>query len=360
MTREPGVLPTSTWETAPIQPSERESRRDKRRGLVSLGLIGAGAVWERRYRPVLSRMAQRLTVRAVYDPVPARAQLAAAEWNASLASGLRQLIERSDIHGVLILDPDWMGLVPAELACAAGKPAFLAGSLGDDLDAIRALHHRAHDVNVLLMTEFSRRHTPATIRLRELMATRLGSVRRISIRAPLPRREALPGERVHTDFLLGLLDWCVYLTGRIPSFVSAQPLGPCAAEQSGWKVQLGFRRGGQEQWVATADIHVLPPAEGPAAGNHVVHEVECEHGFASTSQPTEIIWGNADVGRAVESLVADRSEAEVLLDKFCRRLLGGLVPTADVLDVCRGLALARAVEASLRSGHPAEGPWDGV
>lgn len=343
------------WETVLIQPRERDFRRDKRLRPIGVGLIGTGAVWERRYRPVLSRMAQRLTIRAVYDPVPARAQLVAAEYQAPVAASLTQLIHRTDVHGVLILDPGWMGLVPAEVACQARKPAFLAGSLGDDLEAIHRLHRRAQEHDVLLMTEFSRRHTPASNRLRELTATRLGAVRRISITASLPSPEALPGERVPTDFLVGLLDWCMYITGRIPTSVHAQPLHG-GAEQTGWKVELGFRRGQADGWSAAAEIFLLNSA-GATSHPHPLHRVECERGVASTAQPTEIVWESCQTERAVESLVSDRSEAEVMLDAFCRRVVGGVVPTADVLDVCRGLALVRAVQASLQSGRPAEGPW---
>lgn len=343
------------WETVLIQSREREFRRDKRLRPIGMGLIGTGAVWERRYRPVLSRMAQRLTIRAVYDPVPARAQFVAAEYQATVAASVTQLLHRADVHGVLILDPDWMGLVPAEAACQARKPAFLAGSLGNDLEAIHRLHRRAQEQNVLLMTEFSRRHTPASNRLRELTATRLGAVRRISITASLPSAQALPGERVPTDLLVGLLDWCMYITGRIPTSVLAQPLRD-AAGQAGWKVDLGFRRGQADGWSTAAEILLLNTAHATSQV-HPVHRVECERGVASTAQPTEIVWESSQAERVVESLVSDRSEAEVMLDAFCRRVVGGVVPTADLLDVCRGLALARAVQASLQSGCPAEGPW---
>jgi len=322
---------------------------------VALGLIGVGVVWERRYRPVLDRLRNRLCIRAVYDPVPARAQLAATELHADVANGLFQLFERSDIQGVLVLDAAWQGLVPAVLACENRKPAFLAGSLGEDLESIQNLHQKSQETNVLLMTEFSRRHTPATNRLRELTATRLGGVRRISISAQLPTPEAgeaLPGQSVPTDFLVGLLDWCIYLTGRVPAIVSGTRLG----ESAGWKVELGFRRSAHDPLSSMAEIIVQ---DGSAAADIVApdHAVECEHGRATTSNPTSIAWENGS-GTNSESLVSDRTDAEVMLDKFCRRVVGGVVPASDVLDVCRALALARAAEQSLKSGQPVPAPWD--
>jgi hypothetical protein len=36
-----------------------------------------------------------------------------------------------------------------------------------------------------------------------------------------------------------------------------------------------------------------------------------------------------------------------MIDHFCRRLVGGLVPIADISDVCRCLRLTRAASDSL-------------
>ena len=34
-----------------------------------------------------------------------------------------------------------------------------------------------------------------------------------------------------------------------------------------------------------------------------------------------------------------------MIDHFCRRLVGGLIPVADISDVCRGLRLVHATRA---------------
>jgi predicted dehydrogenase len=343
-----------------IDGSGRTPRREKSRGRIGLGLIGAGAVWERRYHPVIDRFAQRMAIRAVYDPIPARAQLAGAALQADAAGSLRQLFERTDLAGVLVLDPEWLGLVPAELACQHRKPAFLAGSLGDCLTSLRNLYRLSQEHNVLLMTEFSRRHTPATNRIRELTATRLGGVRRITVSAQLPPEdspEALPGQKLRTDVLVGLLDWCVYLSGRVPAVILATPLDRHQTA-AGYRIQLGFRRGAHDAAGISAEIQIqntLPAGETPAAAWQ--HSVECEHGLVTTGDPFQVAWKNGEQ-EARESLTSDRLEAEVMLDKFCRRVVGGVIPTADVLDVCRALTLAQAAEHSLASGQPVHAPWE--
>jgi predicted dehydrogenase len=318
-------------------------------------------MWERRYRPVLSRLADRLAIRAVYDPVLARAELAAADLQADVATGLYRLFERADLNGVLILDPVWQGLVPAWIACECRKPAFLAGSLGDELSLLRDLHACSQRAGTFLMTEFSRRHTPATNRLRELMVTQLGPARRVTVQTTIPLADALDCSeppRFVTEFLVGLFDWCAYVVGRIPIKLAAEPLDPTPAGSAGWRIELTFRA--DAVGTPSAELRLLTPE---SIENSIVpaplFTVECERGRAVLENSTEIAWEHG-TGVERESLTADRSEAEVMLDKFCRRVLGGLVPAADVLDACRSIALARAAEISLSSGAPVSGVWDVV
>jgi predicted dehydrogenase len=327
--------------------------------VVALGLVGVGAMWERRYRPVLSRLADRLAIRAVYDPVPARAELAAAELQADVAAGLHQLFERADLHGVLILDPAWQGLVPAWIACECRRPAFLAGSLGEELPLLRELHACSQRAGTLLMTEFSRRHTPATNRLRELMVTHLGPTRRITVETTIPVADVPDNStppRFVTEFLVGLLDWCAYVAGRIPVKLLAEPIAPSSAGAAGWQVKLDFRPDVQGTPSAVLQLR-LPSSSDQSEIPVPFFAVDCERGRATLASSTEIAWENSAAARQ-ESLTSDRSEAEVMLDKFCRRVLGGLVPAADVLDACRSIALARAAEISLSSGQSVTGLWD--
>jgi hypothetical protein len=36
-----------------------------------------------------------------------------------------------------------------------------------------------------------------------------------------------------------------------------------------------------------------------------------------------------------------------MLDHFCRRVVGGLIPVPDIGDICRGLEVVRAARQSL-------------
>ena len=58
----------------------------------------------------------------------------------------------------------------------------------------------------------------------------------------------------------------------------------------------------------------------------------------------------SDGERRVESLVSERSEVEVMLDHFCRRVVGGLIPVADLADICSHLRLIESAERSFTLG----------
>jgi len=326
------------------------------RGRIPVGLIGVGPLWDHRYRPAVERLQPRIVVTAVFDAVQARAQQVAAELNADVAPGLRALYERPDIQAVLVLDPAWYGLHPAELACEYQKPAFLAGSLGHELAALQSLYERSRARETLLMTEFSRRYTPATTRLRELMATRLGQVVRVQIRATPPavaQREGLPGQARPEDFLTGLFDWCQYVTGRTPISVSVpshleQPAGASARQ-----LEIGFRADPLGNPSCLARIILAQPDASQTAetGPALLHEVHCEQGFATISEDACIRWQNGTFSEfQVEQLAAERSDADVMLDQFFRRVVGGLIPVADVRDVCRALFFVQSVERQIPGG----------
>jgi predicted dehydrogenase len=317
-----------------------------------MGLVGVGPIWDRRYRDAVRSLSDRLQIAVVYDAVLSRAQAAAAEFGAEAVQGLRPLFERSDLKGILVLDPAWYDLFPAELACQHQKPVFLAGALGEDLAALESLHQSAVSQGTLLMTEFSLRNTPATSRLQELIATRLGRAQRVAIEAAVPSpnaTSALPGQATRTELLVGLIDWCTYVTGRTPLTMRAATTSA---------VELAFRPDNSGRTVSAAMIELKSAASNnePVQNYFARHEIHCEHGQAVISRQDMIAWQNG-TGECQENLTTECSEAERMLDQFCRRIHGGLVPVADMHDAWRAIAMARAAEFCLETGQDAVGPW---
>ena len=144
-----------------------------RRRKVALGLVGTGPLGES-YLEAVRRQAKHVVIRGVYDAVIARAEQTAREWHAVVAPSLTSLFERSEIDAILLLETAWYGLFPLELACRFRKPVLWTGDWGDDVERLEQIHGSARDLGVTLMAAMPRRHTPATNRLRELMATKFG------------------------------------------------------------------------------------------------------------------------------------------------------------------------------------------
>jgi hypothetical protein len=197
--------------------------------MINLGIVGLGPVWESRYRPVLDKLQHRVRIRAVFDPVANRCDEVAATLRAAPYQGVLALLTHADVRGILLLDTSWHGNALIHFLRHARKPVYIAGSLGENWDELSRLRSLVESEGLLVMPEFSRRFTPATCRLHELIATRLGRPRHIAIDAvpPAPGSpDAIPGQKAGTDFLVGLLDWCRYVVRSTTIRLEARPLDP--------------------------------------------------------------------------------------------------------------------------------------
>ena len=280
--------------------------------MLDVGVIGIGPHWETRYRPALEALRHRLRVRAVASPVIAMAEHVAAEFRAETAPSLTGLAERRDLRALLVLEPSWHGDVPVHLALQSGKAVFLGVAAEPELAACDDLAEAG-----LVVPELPLRYTPATQRLRELLATKLGRVRRVELDlADSPDAEAA------RSALVDALDWCRSLVGDCVARV-------VSTQQSG-SVQLALSRAGGEavpvelRWSQTVTV---------------VSHVHCEKGTVSVRGHRQLAW-ECEQARNEETLEADRDELQLMLDHFSRRVVGGLitVPTLEDIGCARRLA----------------------
>jgi predicted dehydrogenase len=291
-----------------------------RRKRVALGLVGAGPWWEEAYRPAFSQQAQHLHVRSVYDAVPAKAEQIAKERAATTASSLISLFERPDIDAVVVLDSFWYGWTVLDFACQFLKPTLVVGPWGTQLAQLETVHASAREAGVLLMAAFPRRYAPSTTRLRELMATRLGRAESISAEIFWP-------EDQRREQLVEWIDWCASVIGQQPT----------VRANGSSEIRLQFPNGAAAslEWRRESS-----PADESSHAESV--RIECQHGHALITGCREIAW-QIGTEEKVENLTSDRSSAEILLNQFARRVVGGLVPVADLGDVIRSVRLAQTV-----------------
>ncbi len=328
--------------------------------MVNVGIIGQGPDWYVRYRPALDKLGQRISVHAIYDPVANRAEQVADELHAMPVEGILALVERRDVQAVLLLGSDWHGRVPLGFVNSRRKPVYISGCLGDDVDTLADIHQAALTGGLTLMPEFSQRYTPATGRLQELIATRIGRPQRIVIDATThngSRGGLADAFEPKNGFLVGLFDWCRYIVRTSPKMLRARLLtavGQDGHEDRCITVEFDKPRAGGDRPVAELRIHESDSiGDAPAdnsEGTKFRYEVDCERGRAVLEGSETISWGSG-AKLVTESLATERSAVEVMLDHFCRRVVGGLIPVADVADVCRSMLLARAADQSLRTGQ---------
>lgn len=316
-------------------------RRGHTRGLLALGLIGVGPSWERRYRPAVRRLSERLCIRVVHDPVLSRAQAVAQETGADVADGLMQVIDHPGLNGVLVLDSGWYGLAPAEFACERQKPLFLGGNWLDPPAHWQRLAESAQHRGVMLVPELPLRFQPATTRLRELIASRLGPVRGVQVRIhTAPHAEAASLK----EALAAAVDWCSYVTRRSVDALTVVTSNGVIAERR-WA--LTFRPDARGIGLTPAEIGVMElPHLGAESRDSSLHAVvECEQGQAVLENATTIRWSMSNSAESAECLAQERPDVEVMLDQFCRRLVGGLIPTATLSDVAVALGQVEQLEA---------------
>ncbi len=333
---------------------------------LRIGVIGLGEVWQQRHAPALRMLADRFEIRAVCDQVGHRAEQAASEFNAAAVDGYHALAHREDLDAVLILSLQWYGALPILAACESGKAVYCAAGMDLDLAEAELVKQRVEEAGIAFMVEFPRRHAPATLRLKELIATRLGAPRLLFCHqrsvADTPR-SAPPyhGQRPSTArHLVELVDWCRYVVDRDARRV----FGVMHASRSD---------PGQEDYQMMSLDFSPPetPADGPVAqiscGRYIPADwqeaityrplaglqVSCERGIAFVDLPTTLVWFD-EAGRHQESLDSERPVAEQLLTQFHRAVTALVRKTSDLEDAYRALRIVQEARRSYHEGRRVE------
>lgn len=315
---------------------------------LRIGLIGLGDLWQTRYRPALRVLDDRFDVRAVYSTISKLAESAAAEFQADPIDGYRSLVCRCDIDAVLILKQCWLGWLPALAACQAGKAVYWAAGLDFDPQREHAVRQSIEQSGVSFMAELPRRFAPATLRLKELIATHLGApklirVHRQSISDAAPLNAGPSACRTEDSELVELVDWCRYVVGCTPCEVTSvcqenvfQSLmlrygnssDGCSAESDqGAIAEIATDATLPSRWKESASFR------SPAS-----MKIQCENGVAFIDLPSSLVWFD-DAGRHVESLETESPVGERMLRQFHRsvtslvRDLGGLVDAYEAASV---------------------------
>ena len=361
--------------------------------MIQVGLVGVGPQWER-FRPALARLRQPIHVEAVYDPVFARAEKAAKDLDADPVTGISALANRGNVEAILVMDPAWTRTAVLPLLARQQKPVFFAPwpFSGQDNQTRQPACHA--DSDSLIVPAMWRRFSPAAIRIQELFATEIGQPNQIVVdlagqNASIEteeQRAATSAADSTLESLVGWLDFCRTLFRAFPIAASVCPTPdsettttatdrffdfhlsypPLAGSKAASEklradvnqnrtAKLTLRSAGNEATItATSFVQDLmagrrhsslltPTLLATDASQRWMPQVKlhCENGRAELNSTTELSW-QADSAESVhETLTVDRCEEEIMLDIFCRRVVGGLIPVADLNDIIRPIQLLR-------------------
>jgi predicted dehydrogenase len=326
---------------------------------VRVGVVGLGRLWEARHKPALAKLKDRFTVVAVYDQVARRAEIEANHLGCQALDGLTELIERPDVDAIYLLTPQWFGLHPIELACRAGKAIYCALPLSGDEAELQRLDALVRASGVPFMPEFARRFYPTTIRLRELLATRLGSPKLVVGQGrlfgfdrygqPGPSTQIAPASLL-VDPGSYLLDWCRFIFQSEPTTVqgwSGTILPQNESPDADYVTYLLEFGGGGVAQVSAGKYHRAPWGDASRFLPQPGIQVYAERGVAWLEMPDRIQWTDSE-GTHEEKLPLEPTVGELLNDHFYKVVQGNqsLGPTWD--DT---IAVARLITSIRRSGE---------
>lgn len=330
---------------------------------LRVGLVGLGNSWQVRHRPALLALGDRFEVRAVCEQVGLRAKTVAQEFGAAAVDGYRALAERSDVDAILMLSPQWYGPLPILAACDAGKAVYCASALDMEPEQARLLRQRVEQSGIAFMVEFPRRQSPATLRLKELIATHLGPVRLVFCHQRLtvePRvKPTQSGEwptSPITRELIELVDWCRYVVGTEPlSVVSVAHTSPKSCWGEDYRMlSLQFAASDEAPQGAVAQVscgHYLPDSWSEAISFRTPAglQVCCENGVAFVDLPSTVTWFDT-AGRHQESLERERPVGEQMLSLFHRAVTSLVSRRDDLHDAYQALHIVLCSRQGCESG----------
>jgi predicted dehydrogenase len=292
-----------------------------------------------------------------------RAEMEAAQIGCAACEGLSALVERPDVDVIYLLSRQWFGLHPIALACATGKPVYCALPLADDLPELEELVKVVETGRIVFMPEFARRCYPATLRLKELLATELGPPRLVVGHSRLYGfdRYAMPGPTTQiapAPLLIDpgsyLLDWCGFVFQSMPEAVQGVrsrviPTAGAGVQEPDFESFVARFAGGATAHISFGLYHRASWGDATRFLPPPGFQVYAQRGVACLEMPERIQWSGSG-GIKDERLPLEPTVGDVLNDQFHRLVRGhqSLAPT--IRDALTNARLVRAIRRSQVDG----------
>ncbi len=336
---------------------------------LRVGLVGLGDQWATRHAPALRAMSDRFEITAVCCEVADKSHRIASEFGAVATDGFRALLQRDDVDALLLLSPEWYGPLPIQAACEAGKAVYSSASLDFTPEQAVEVRRDIRESKIPFMAELSLRYAPATIRLKELIATRLGKPRLLFCHQRLPLESQANRLRrgKHCPLvwrnMMELVDWCRYLVAADPGSIVSSAHGNHKGDVETYyqMASLDFR--GCQPSADAPNQSPFRPLAQLSVGHYIPQrwsdalsfrrpaslQVCCEKGMAFIDLPSSLIWFD-DAGQHNEALDAERAMGEMMLDRFHRLATHKLCNSSDAHDADCAMKIVLGANQSIETG----------
>lgn len=316
---------------------------------LRLGLIGLSQDWGKRHAPALRLLRERFEVAGIYNAVSTLADKAVREFESVRFDSYRDLLA-SDVDAVLFLESGWYGTAPILAACDYGKAIYFGRQVDVTLEEVSALRPLVDKSGVAFMAEFPRRYAPASLRLKELIVTRLGKPKLLFCHRRLEDTAVKRGERSvaaqHDRELIELIDWCSYIVGN--RVRSVQGVRQSTDERLGYE-SLSLDLSGEDEQDGTTIAQISCGSYIKTAWSEAITvrspaslQVCCERGMAYIDLPNSLVWYD-EAGGHRESLDAELAVGQQLLAQFHRATTSLIRKMGDLEDLNESLCVLSSV-----------------
>lgn len=350
--------------------ADENAARDEKESIMKLkvALVGLGKDWQSRYLPAFRLLQDRMQVVAVYSAVRTLADSAARDLQAISHTGFREMISSEAVDAVFLLESEWYQTAPLAAACQFGKAVFIGSEFELTEPQIEQVRQQIDTSGIAAMAELPRRFAPATLRLKELIATRLGQPQLLFCHRRLPResdggaRQAKPLEKRATRELLELIDWCRFIVDQPVDWVQSvqhlQQNDHVSVNDPVFDYQvlsLGFgnRFPAYPNTLAQISCGAYMPGswhEAIAYRPPAAIQVGCERGLAFVDLPNTLVWFD-ELGRHQETLDTDLSVGQSLLTRFHRCVTSLVRSNQSLDDLATAARILRLASESHQAGR---------
>jgi predicted dehydrogenase len=305
---------------------------------LRVGIIGLGRRW-RQYLPALTGLRRNLEVIGVCDQVADAAERTARRLGCVPAAGVVDLLERDDVNAVVLLDRQWYGLWPLQLACRVGKPAFCGPSLVREAQP-DALHQQVQASGLPVMMGNPSTVAPAVQRLRHLLSNHLGPVRLLRIdrglRVPPDPAGTGAADLLGQGAVLGMLQVCAIL-------FDGPPISIWTVAVRGSSLVTITLEFGPDQ---LAQLNLWADPLGPPT--YRLHAV-AQGGRATALLPRRLVWRDPDTQHRQQW--PRHPLRQTLLQRFALTVKAGQKVQPSFEEAYQALLWLRAARHSQREGR---------